>query len=145
MTRRRNKNLDVFIHCQYTRTILRKENVGQSLFKKYSKFQNSDEILYCGMTRLKNATLNYCDLCRLMKAIEPQKIVGQGLSNNHLKFQNFKFFIKTWPNAVTNKVFRKYIYTKTTERKKNYERKLWGKNILQNVLRVTVSVKYFNA
>ena len=29
--------------CQYTRTILRNENVGQSLFKKYSKSQKFDE------------------------------------------------------------------------------------------------------
>ena len=25
--------------------------MGQSLFKKHSKFQNFDEIFYCGMTR----------------------------------------------------------------------------------------------
>ena len=28
--------------------------MGQSLFSKCSKFQNFDELLYCGMTRLKN-------------------------------------------------------------------------------------------
>ena len=37
----KNTNLDVFIQCQHTRTILRNENIGESLFKKYSKFQNS--------------------------------------------------------------------------------------------------------
>ena len=37
----KNTNLDVFIQCQHTRTILRNENMGDSLFKKYSKFQNS--------------------------------------------------------------------------------------------------------
>ena len=46
MTRLRNTNFDVFIQCQYTRTILRNENMGQSLFKKYSKFQKFGEILY---------------------------------------------------------------------------------------------------
>ena len=29
----RNKNIDVFIQCRYTRTISRKKNMGQSLFK----------------------------------------------------------------------------------------------------------------
>ena len=38
MTRLRNANLGVFIQCQHTRTISRIENMGQSLFKKYSKF-----------------------------------------------------------------------------------------------------------
>ena len=31
--------------------------MGQSLFKKYSKFQKFDEILYCGMTRFRNVKL----------------------------------------------------------------------------------------
>ena len=35
MTRPRNKNIDAFIQCQYTRTISRKKNVGQSLFKNF--------------------------------------------------------------------------------------------------------------
>ena len=45
MTRLRNTNLDVFIQYQYTRTILRNKNIGQSLFKKHLKFQKFDEIL----------------------------------------------------------------------------------------------------
>ena len=44
-TRLRNTNLDVFIQYQYTRTILRNKNIGQSLFKKHLKFQKFDEIL----------------------------------------------------------------------------------------------------
>ena len=35
ITRLRNTNFDAFIQCQYTRTALRKKNMGQSLFKKY--------------------------------------------------------------------------------------------------------------
>ena len=31
--------------------------MGQSLFKKHSKFQKFDEILYCGMTRFRNVKL----------------------------------------------------------------------------------------
>ena len=38
MTRLGNKNLDVFIQCQYTRAILRKKNMRQTPFKKNSKF-----------------------------------------------------------------------------------------------------------
>ena len=38
MSTLRDTNLNVFIQCQYTRTILRKKNMGQSLFKKHFKF-----------------------------------------------------------------------------------------------------------
>ena len=38
----RNTTLSVFVQCQYTRIILKNKNMGQSLFKKHSKFQNSD-------------------------------------------------------------------------------------------------------
>ena len=34
MTRLRSTNLNVFIKCQYTRTISRNKRTGQSLFKK---------------------------------------------------------------------------------------------------------------
>ena len=71
LTSLRNTNLDVFIQCQYTRTILRKKNRGQSLFRKHSKFQNYDEIFYSSMTRLRKPILND----RLFK--------------KYLKFQNF--------------------------------------------------------
>ena len=63
--------------------------MGQSLFKKHSKFQNYNEIFYCGMTRHRNSVLNYCGLCRYVKAIKPKKVVRQSLFKNHLKFQNF--------------------------------------------------------
>ena len=46
MTRLKIKNVNAFIQCQYTRTILRKRNMGQSLFKEYSKFQNVNKILH---------------------------------------------------------------------------------------------------
>ena len=79
MNRLRNINLGVFIQCQYTRTNLRKKNMGQSLFKKHSKFLNFDEIFYCGMTSLKNTILNYCRLCLYVKTIKPKKVVRQSL------------------------------------------------------------------
>ena len=43
-----------FMQCQYTRTILRNKNMGQSLFKFDEIF---DEIWYCGMTRFRNVEL----------------------------------------------------------------------------------------
>ena len=58
LTRLRNTNLNVFMQCQYTRTILRRKNMGQNLFKKHSKFQNFDEIFCCGMTKLRNTNLD---------------------------------------------------------------------------------------
>ena len=57
MTRLGNKNLDVFIQCKYTRTILRKKNMRQTPSTKNSKFQNAEnvhEIFFCGKTRLRN-------------------------------------------------------------------------------------------
>ena len=59
MTRLRDTSLGVFIHCQYTRTILRNKSMGQRLFKKHSDFQNFDEIFYCGMTRLQEDEFGY--------------------------------------------------------------------------------------
>ena len=46
MIRLKNTGLGVFIQCQYTRTILRNENMRQSLLKKHLKFQKFDKILY---------------------------------------------------------------------------------------------------
>ena len=100
MTRLRDTNLDVFIQCQYTRTILRKKNMGLRLFKKYSKFQNFGGIFCSSMTRLRNTILNYCGLCQYVKAIKPKKIVGQSIFKNHLNFKILmKVFTVTWPNA----------------------------------------------
>ena len=69
MTRLRNTNLGIFIQYQYTRTILRKKNMGQSLFKKHSKFRNYDEIFYCGMTRIKNTNLDVFIQCQYTRTI----------------------------------------------------------------------------
>ena len=77
--------------------------MGQSLFKEHLKFQNFDEIFYCGLTSLRNPILNYC------------------LFKNHLKFQNFVkvFYCEMAKHGHKYlEVFRKCIYTKTTVRKK---------------------------
>ena len=88
MTTLRNTNLDIFIQCQYTRTILRKKNMGQSLIKEYSKLLNFDEIFYCSMTRLRKTILNVCGLRCYVKAIKSKKFVRQSLFKNLLKFRN---------------------------------------------------------
>ena len=76
MTRLRNTNLDVFMQCQYTRTILIKKNIRQSLSKKHSKFQNYDEIFYYGMTRLKNTNLDVFIQCQYTRTILRKKKYG---------------------------------------------------------------------
>ena len=85
-----------FIQCQYARTILRKKNMRQSLFKKHSKFLNFNEVFSCGMT--------------------------------------------AWPNACKNNNFLEHIFTQELLS----GIKLWDKIILENVLDVKVSAKYFN-
>ena len=68
MNRHRNTNLVVFIQYEHTRTILRNK---ECVFKKNSKFQNFDEIFYCGMTKQKQPKFQnfdeifYCDMTRL--------------------------------------------------------------------------------
>ena len=55
ITRLRNTNLDVFIQSQYTRTISRKANMGQILFKKhfyFSKFLILNKVFYYNMGKL---------------------------------------------------------------------------------------------
>ena len=52
ITRFRNKSLDVFIQCQYTRTISRKRNMGPSLFKKHAKFLIFNKVFDCNLAKL---------------------------------------------------------------------------------------------
>ena len=106
MTKLRNTNLSVFTQCQYTRTILRNKNMGQSLFKKHSKSQNFDEMFYCGMTRLRSTNLNVFIKCQYTRTISRNKRTGQSL---------FK------------KSFRKYIYTKVNLRKKTMRQNNFSK------------------
>ena len=90
MIRLRNINFDVFIRCQYTRTISKKKNMVQGLFKKNSKLLILDEYFTVALpTRLRNTVLNYCGFCRYGKIINPNKLVTQLLFKNHLKFRNF--------------------------------------------------------
>ena len=40
MIRLRNTNWDVFIQCEYTKSVYRNETMGQSVFKNIQNFQN---------------------------------------------------------------------------------------------------------
>ena len=41
--------------------------MGQSLFKKHSKFQNFDEIIYCGKARLSKTNLDVFTQCQVQE------------------------------------------------------------------------------
>ena len=90
--------LYVFIQCQYTRTILRNKNMGQSLFKKHSKFQNFDEMFYCSMTRLRNTSLDVFIQCQHTRTILRNKNMGQSLFKKYSKFQKFECWMTRFKN-----------------------------------------------
>ena len=73
--------------------------MGQSLFKKHSKFQKFDEILHCGMSRFRNIKL---DVFRLSKHKNyfKKKNIGQNRFKKLSKFQKFQlsYFHLTWSN-----------------------------------------------
>ena len=85
----KNTNLGVFIQCQYTRTILRNKNMGQSLFKAHLNFLNFDEIFYYGMTRPRNTNLDNFIQCQYTRTILRKKKMGRSLIKKHSKFLNF--------------------------------------------------------
>ena len=114
-----NMNLSVFTQCQYTGTILRNKNMGQSLFKKHSKFQNSDEIFYCGMTRLRNTYLNVFIQCHHTRTILRKKNTRQSLFKKYSKFQkldelNIEYCGITKFRRAKLGVFRQYQNTNKT-------------------------------
>ena len=53
--------------------------MGHSLFKKHSKFQNFDEIFYCGMTRFRNTNLDVFIHCQQTGTILRNESMGQTL------------------------------------------------------------------
>ena len=86
----KNTNLSVFIQSPYARTILRNSNMEQSLFKKHLKFQNFDEIVYCGITALRETNLDVFIQFQYTRTILRRKKLGQSLFKKHLKFQIFR-------------------------------------------------------
>ena len=63
--------------------------MGQSLFKKHSKFRNYDEIFYCGMTRINNTNLDVFIQFLYTRTILRKKNIGQSLFKKHSKFKNY--------------------------------------------------------
>ena len=113
MTRLRNTNLSVFMQCQYTRTILRNKIVGESLFKKHSKFQNFDEIFYCGMTRLRNTNLDVFIQCQYTRTILRNNNMRQSLFKKRSKFPIFNkvFYCDMATRGTNNRKFLENIFT----------------------------------
>ena len=72
-----------FIQCQYTRTILRNKNMGQSLFKFDEIF---DEIWYCGMARFRNVELGVFRRYQNTEIILKKKNMGQNRFKKLSKF-----------------------------------------------------------
>ena len=62
----------------------------QSLFKKHLKFQNFDEIVYCGITALRETNLDVFIQFQYTRTILRRKKLGQSLFKKHLKFQIFR-------------------------------------------------------
>ena len=72
---------EIFIQFQHTKTIVRNEISGQSLFKKYSEIKKFDEILCCGMIRFGNVKFGVFRQYQSTKIISNKKNMGQ----NHFK------------------------------------------------------------
>ena len=85
------------MQCQYTRTTFRNKNMGQSLFKKHSKFKKFDEILCC-MTRFWNIELGVFGKYQNTKTILKKKNMRQNRFKKLSKFQKFQIsnFTLTW-------------------------------------------------
>ena len=72
----------------------------QSLFKKHSKFQKFNEILYCGMTRFRNVELSVFRKYQNTETILEKKNMGENRFKKLSKFQKFRLsnFTLTWSN-----------------------------------------------
>ena len=65
--------------------------MGQSLFKKYAKFQKFDEILYCGITRFRNIKLGFLDNIETQKLFQKIKTWAESFQET---FKTSKISIK---------------------------------------------------
>ena len=79
--------------------------MGQSLFKKHSKFQNFDEKFCCGITRLRNTSFGVFIQCQYTRTILRNKNTGQSLFKKHSKFQNFDEIILLWHDQTKEQEF----------------------------------------
>ena len=87
--------------------------MGQSLFKKHSKFQNFNKIFYYGMTRLRNTNLDVFMQCRYTRTISKKEKMGQGLFKKHSKFLIFNnvFYCDMAKRGTSNRKFLGKIFT----------------------------------
>ena len=73
--------------------------MGQSLFKKYSEFQNFDELFYCGMTRLTDTNSDVfiqCQYTRTTLTLFPLQ-EGKTTPTPHSNFlKNFRKYEPVW-------------------------------------------------
>ena len=96
--------------------------MGQSLFKKHSKFQNFDEIFYCGMTRLRNTNLDVFVQCQYTRNILRNKNKGQSMFKEHSNFQKFNEILYCGMTKFRNvklDLFRQYQNTNLFQKRKN--------------------------
>ena len=87
--------------------------MGQSLFKKHSKFQHFDEIFYCCMTRLRNTNLDVFTQYQYTRTISRKKNMGQSLFRKHSKFLIFNklFYCDMAKRGTNNRKFLENIFT----------------------------------
>ena len=123
MTRHRKTNLGVFVQYQHTRTILRNKNMGQSLFKKHSKFLNFDVTWPHSGTRF----------WVIVVCVDTWKLLNQrkfldSLFKSHLKFQNFNIqysfllWYGQWQAQAIGRFLKIYLHNSYCK-KENYETK----------------------
>ena len=99
--------------------------MGQSLFKKHSKFQNFNEIFYCGMTRLRNTYLDVFIQCQHIRTILRKKNMAQSHFKKQSKFQKFDEILYCGMARFRNiklGVLRQYQNTKTILKQEKYRR-----------------------
>ena len=81
------QNFECFYAMSIHKNHFKKQNVEQTLIKKHKKFQNFEEIFYCGMTRVNNMNLGVFMQCQYRRKILRNKNMAQSLLKKHSKFQ----------------------------------------------------------
>ena len=86
--------------------------MGQSLFKKRSKFQNFDEVFYCSMTRLRNTNLDVFMQYQYTRTISGNKNMRHSLFKKHSKFLIFNkvFYCDMAKGGRDNRTFLENIF-----------------------------------
>ena len=122
----------------------------ESLFKKYSKFQNFDEIIYCGMTSLTNTNLYVFLQYQYTRAVLRNKNMGQSLKiqnskNGMTRFRNFKLGVFR-QNQNTKTILKKTTMAQNSKFPKfqlsNFTFTWWNEGIMKGVwLDMTKSVE----